>query len=101
MGKGLGTDEAAIIKIVAHRSNKQRQELKKQYAQMWGKDLTDALKSELGGHFEDAILALFKPTVEFDAWCLHDAMAGAGTTESTLIEIMCSRTNEEIKAIKE
>lgn len=99
--KGMGTDEAAIINIVAHRSNKQRQELKKVYAQMWGKELIECLKSELGGHFEDAILALFRPTVDFDAWALHDAMSGAGTTESTLIEIMCSRTNDEIKAIKD
>jgi len=99
--KGLGTDEAEIIAVVANRSNKQRQELKKTYAQMWGKDLIDALKSELGGHFEDAVVALFQPTIDFDAWCLHDAMSGAGTTESTLIEIMCSRDNAEIKAIKE
>merc|ERR1712013_461303 len=99
--KGLGTDEAKIIEIVAHRSNAQRQELKKTYAQMFGKDLIKMLKSELGGHFEDAILALFKTPTEFEAWCLHDAMSGAGTTESTLIEIMCSRSNEEIKAIKE
>jgi len=98
--KGLGTDEAQIIAVVANRSNAQRQELKKTYAQMWGKDLIDALKSELGGHFEDAVVALFKPTIDFDAWCLHDAMSGAGTTESTLIEIMCSRSNEEITAIK-
>jgi len=97
--KGLGTDEAKIIGIVAHRSNKQRQELKKQFAQMWGKDLIKELKSELGGHFEDAVLALFRPADEFDAWCLHDAMEGAGTTESTLIEIMSSRSNEQIKQI--
>lgn len=97
--KGLGTDEANIIEVVAHRSNAQRQELKKTFAQMWGKDLIDALKSELGGHFEDAILALFKKPDEFDAWCMHDAMKGAGTTESTLIEIMSSRSNDEIKAL--
>jgi len=99
--KGLGTDEAAIIAIVARRSNRQRQELKTKYAQMWGKDLIKHLKSELGGHFEDAILAMFQPPADYDAWCLHDAMSGAGTTESTLIEIMCSRGNDEIKAIKD
>ena len=90
-----------VISIVAHRSNAQRQELKKQYAQMFGKDLIEDLKSELGGHFEDAILAMFQPTIDFDAWCLNDALSGAGTTESTLIEIMCSRNNDEIKAIKD
>jgi len=97
--KGLGTDEATIIAIIARRSNAQRQELKKMFAQMFGKDLVKELKSELGGHFEDAILALMMPTVDYDAWCLHDAMSGAGTTESTFIEIMCSRSNDEIKAI--
>jgi len=97
--KGLGTDEASIIAIIARRSNAQRQELKSNFAQMFGKDLVKELKSELGGHFEDAVVALMMPTVDFDAWCLHDAMTGAGTTESTLIEIMCSRSNDEIKAI--
>ena len=63
-------------------------------------DLIKELKSELSHNFEDAVVALFQPTVDFDAWCLHDAMSGAGTTESTLIEIMCSRSNDEIKAIK-
>jgi len=99
--KGLGTDEAKIINIVAHRSNAQRQELKKTFAQMFGKDLIKELKSELGGHFEDAVLALFQPPSDYDAWSLHDAMKGAGTTESTLIEIMCSRSNAEINSIKE
>jgi len=99
--KGLGTDEAKIINIVAHRSNAQRQVLKKTFAQMFGKDLIKELKSELGGHFEDAVLALFQPPSDYDAWSLHDAMKGAGTTESTLIEIMCSRSNAEINSIKE
>jgi hypothetical protein len=99
--KGAGTDEAAIINVVAHRSNAQRQELKKVYAQMWGKDLVKHLKDEISHNFEDAVVALFKPTIDFDAWCLHDAMSGAGTTESTLIEIMCSRNNDELKAIKD
>lgn len=99
--KGLGTDEDKIIHIVANRSNKQRQELKTQYKASYGKDLIQELKSELGGKFEDAVIALFRTTDEFDAWSLYDAMYGAGTNNNTLVEIMCSRSNEDIKRISE
>jgi len=71
------------------------------YATMFGKDLVEALKEELGGDFQDTVQALFKPPADFDAWALHEAMSGLGTDESTLVEIMCSRTNDEIEAIKE
>jgi len=99
--KGMGTDEAAIIEVIAHRSNKQRQELKAQYAQMWGKDLVKHLKDELGSNLEDAIVALMETPDAYDAHCLHKAIKGAGTDEHCLIEIMSSRSNEEIKKIKE
>lgn len=99
--QGLGTDEDTIIAIISKRSNSQRQELATKFAQMWGKELVDSLKDELAGHFEDVVVQLFTKADEYDAWCLHDAMSGAGTTESTLIEIMCSRSNDEIANIKD
>ncbi len=40
------------------------------------------------------------PPAEFDATELRTAMAGAGTTESTLIEILATRSNAEIAAIR-
>jgi len=99
--KGLGTDEDLITGIITNRSNAQRQEMKTLYATMFGKELEKALHSELGGHYEDVVLALFHTPVDYDASEIRSALKGAGTRESALIEILCTRTNEEIQNIKE
>jgi len=98
--KGLGTDEDLITETIAKRSNAQRLEMEKTFGQMFGEKLEDRLKSELGGNYEDCVLAMFKSPTEFDAYELHEAIEGAGTSEKVLIEILCSRTNEEIEEIK-
>ena len=63
-------------------------------------DLIKDLKSELSGNLEECILALMEPSVLYDARCLRRAMKGMGTDEECLIEILCSRTNNEIAEIK-
>ncbi|XP_030309606.1 annexin A7 isoform X3 [Calypte anna] len=97
--KGFGTDEQAIINVVANRSNDQRQKIKAAFKTMYGKDLIKDLKSELSGNIEELILALFMPGTYYDAWSLRHAMKGAGTQERVLIEILCTRTNQEIREI--
>ena len=64
--KGAGTDEDTIIRIVANRSNTQRQQLKTHYNQKLKRDLVADLKSELSGKFEDAVLALFDDPFVYD-----------------------------------
>ena len=64
-------------------------------------DLISDLKSELSGNLEECILALMEPLGLYDARSLRKAMKGMGTDEQCLIEILCSRTNKEIAAIKE
>lgn len=64
-------------------------------------DLIKELKSELSGNLEECILALLEPSALYDAKSLRRAMKGAGTDEQALIEILCTRTNAEILAIKE
>lgn len=53
--------------------------------------MTDELKSELSGDFEELILALMMTRTEYDAHCLHEAMEGMGTNEAALIGIITTR----------
>ncbi|KAL8600662.1 hypothetical protein ACOMHN_006728 [Nucella lapillus] len=99
--KGLGTDEAAIIQILSTHTNEQRREIERLFKTMHGRDLKSDLKSELSGKFEDMVLALLDPPRLYDAKECHRSIKGAGTDEDTLIEILCSRSNAEIKEIKE
>lgn len=72
--KGIGTDEKAIIQVIGHTSNKQRQEILIMFKTMYGKDLISDLKSELSGDLEELILALFGSAGCYDAWCLNKAI---------------------------
>ncbi|XP_075266499.1 LOW QUALITY PROTEIN: annexin A5 [Astatotilapia calliptera] len=97
--KGMGTDEDSILMLLTARSNDQCQQIKAAYKKAHGKDLVSALKSELGGLFESLIVALMTPSVLYDATLLHNALKGAGTEDEVLIEILASRTGEQIKEI--
>ncbi|XP_078597320.1 annexin A7-like isoform X1 [Branchiostoma floridae x Branchiostoma japonicum] len=98
--QGWGTEEAPIIEVLANRSNSQRVELASQFKTMFGDDLLERLKDELKGDFEETVLALMTPPVEYQARCLKAAMAGAGTCEDVLIEIMCTKNNTEMEELK-
>ncbi|XP_038071685.1 double zinc ribbon and ankyrin repeat-containing protein 1-like [Patiria miniata] len=98
--KGLGTDEKAIIEVVTHRSSSQRQKISKQFKQMFGKDLMKEFKGELGGKLLDVVNGLMMTPEKFDAYQLHKAIKGLGTDEAVLIEILCTRSNASIDAIK-
>lgn len=99
--KGFGTDEDVIIKVVTSHDNAQRQEMRDCFTTMYGKNLIDDLKSELGGNLEDVTVAVMDPPTLYDAKCLRGAMKGAGTDESCLIEILCTKSNDKMDAIKE
>jgi len=98
--KGVGTDEKAITKILTTRTNAQLQQVRKAYAELYdNKDLVRNIKDECGGKFEEAAVALLLPRADLDAQTLQQAMSGMGTNEDTLIEILCTRTSDQISEI--
>uniref|UniRef100_A0A6Q2Z4J7 Annexin n=1 Tax=Esox lucius TaxID=8010 RepID=A0A6Q2Z4J7_ESOLU len=97
--KGLGTDEDSIMNLLTSRSNDQRQKIKAAYKTLHGKDLVSDLKGELGGKFESLIVGLMAPPILYDVTSLRHAIKGAGTDEKVLVEILSSRTPQQIKDI--
>uniref|UniRef100_A0A2K6CJT3 Annexin n=1 Tax=Macaca nemestrina TaxID=9545 RepID=A0A2K6CJT3_MACNE len=94
--KGFGSDKEAILDIITSRSNRQRQEICQSYKSLYGKDLIADLKYELTGKFERLIVGLMRPPAYCDAKEIKDAISGIGTDEKCLIEILASRTNEQM-----
>ncbi|XP_042307232.1 annexin A6 isoform X2 [Sceloporus undulatus] len=99
--KGFGSDKDTIIDLLTSRSNKQRIEICHAYKALYGKDLIADLKYELTGKFERLIVGLMRPLEYFDAKEIKDALKGIGTDEKCLIEILASRTNQQIRALVE
>ena len=98
--KGIGTDEKAIIDIIANRTNRERLAMIDSFKRQFNRDLIKDLKGETSGKFEDTILALFQDPLSYDCWSLNKAMKGLGTNEDTLIEILSTRSNAYIHDIK-
>ena len=99
--KGLGTDEKAITSIIGSRSNNQRQSIKTEFATMYGKDLLAELKSELSANYEKTVLELMISPAEYDAMQCRDAISGIVTNEQCLIEILSSRSNKDVIALRD
>ena len=53
----------------------------------------------MSGSFEKVMVALSLPVTDFMAKEMYEAVSGIGTNEGTLVEILCSGTNKEIREI--
>lgn len=97
---GAGTNERPIIRIITRRTAVQRQAIKIMFEEMFGDNLVDRLKSELSGDFEECVMALMDLRAVHDARQLRKAMRGPGTNDEILIEILCTRSNEDLNKIR-
>ncbi|KAM3717511.1 Annexin [Dirofilaria immitis] len=110
---GLDTNDKAIIEVTVGHNNFQRQRIINTYEDLYSTNqfgcrywtnkaitLIDDFKDELGGFFLDTVLALFVPAHVYLANLLHYSLCNHKLNRTIAVEIACTRTTTQMKAIK-
>ncbi|KAJ7365500.1 hypothetical protein OS493_005609 [Desmophyllum pertusum] len=93
-------DKEKILQILGRVSEKKKlDKLKQKYKELYDKDLMAEVKPKLDEDLQETLDCLGSGAEE-DATKLYEAMKGIGTDEDILIEILCTRTNAELKDIR-
>ncbi|XP_061615341.1 annexin A2 [Phyllopteryx taeniolatus] len=92
-------DATTLVRILTNRSNAQRQAIAKTFKEATQQDLIAGMRKVLSGDLEALMLELMMPPLQHEAHRLQQAMAGLGTDEETLLEILCTRSSKELRDI--
>lgn len=98
--KGFGTDERTLIRILSNKDPLQIATIRNAYTRIHRRDLEKDIKSEVSGWFETGLIALARGPLLHDIHLLHDAMAGPGTKEKVLNDVLLGRSNADMNVIK-
>jgi annexin A7/11 len=99
--KGFGTDEKTLIDVLCRVDAWQVDLLARTFEQTVGKPLKKVLEKELSGWLENGLVLASLGPLGGDVQLLHRAMAGVGTHEDLLNEVLLGRSNMEIHLLKE
>ncbi|KAG6916109.1 hypothetical protein DXG01_008383 [Tephrocybe rancida] len=94
--KGFGTDNTALINTLTKLTPLKMDALAEHYVTTNGKVLVDLLDKETSGYFGMGIHALATGPLAWDVELLYSALAGAGTDEDLLTEILLDRSSEDL-----
>ncbi|KAL2133323.1 hypothetical protein VTI74DRAFT_2553 [Chaetomium olivicolor] len=98
--KGFGTDEKALIRILATKDPLQINTIRDAYSRLHRRDLVADIKSETSSWFEAGLVALARGPLLNDVYLLREAMSGLGTKEKALNDVLLGRSNADMNAIK-
>ncbi|CAF0830960.1 unnamed protein product [Adineta ricciae] len=111
--RGAGTDEEALIEILASRSNTRIKAINNLYQQLFNRTLEKDIVGDTSGHLKKILMVLAQgdrpetnevneDQAENDAKTLYEAGEKKwGTDESKFVEIIASRSNAQLKAVCE
>ncbi|XP_072524564.1 annexin A2-like [Salminus brasiliensis] len=92
-------DMMTLTRILTNRTNAQRQNIAVAYHTLAHKDLNTVLKKALSGPVQELLLALLMTPAQFDAHRLRHSMEGLGTDEEALLEVLCTRSADQLRDI--
>jgi len=99
--KGFGTDEKALISILAKKDPIQIGTIRAQYDQRLMRNLVQDLEKETSGYFARGLVEIARGPLVSDCYNLMEAMKGLGTKEVILDDILVGRSNADINIIKQ
>ncbi|KAI8913492.1 hypothetical protein EDD86DRAFT_223489 [Gorgonomyces haynaldii] len=98
--KGFGSDKSGLIHALGGLTEPQMQQVTLGYKAAYGETLVDRLKKELSGDLERLFVSLVEPLANLDARRVNKCIAGLGTNEIGLVEVLAGRTSTEIANLK-
>lgn len=101
--KGIGTNEKQLIRILSKPDPNQMRLLKNAYVSLPSQktSLEIDIHKETSGHFRDGLMALVRGPLAQDVYLVNKAIDRPGTKESFLNDVLCCRSNADIRAIKD
>ncbi|KAI7726226.1 hypothetical protein M8C21_008570, partial [Ambrosia artemisiifolia] len=99
--KGFGSDDAAVVGILAHRDATQRAYIQQEYRTMYSEDLLKRLASELSGKLETAVLLWMPDPAQRDAKILSESLSPGFIDLEAVTEVICSRTSLQLQTLKQ
>ncbi|KAL4868658.1 hypothetical protein BDV12DRAFT_169158 [Aspergillus spectabilis] len=98
--KGFGTDEKALIQVLAKLDPLQVAAVRATYSSHIKRDLHSDVKSETSSYFCQGLLAIIDGPLMHDTALAREAVQGIGTKEWLLNDVLLGRSNADLEAIK-
>ncbi|VAH34341.1 annexin-like protein RJ4 [Triticum urartu] len=99
--QGWGTDEQAVIYILAHRDAAQRKLIRQAYEEKYNELLTDRLQSELSGDLQTAMGYWVLDPTERQAVIANAATKCIDEEYPVIVEIACANSPAELLEVKQ
>ncbi|KAK1709475.1 hypothetical protein BDP67DRAFT_408853 [Colletotrichum lupini] len=98
--KGFGTDEKTLIRCLATKDPLQIDAIRTAFNRNFRRDLEQDIKKETSSWFQKGLVSIARGPLRSDIYNLYEAMDGVGTKESVLNDVLLSRSNADLQAIK-